>query len=374
MIQPVMAAGFYSALTRTDSSFAHLGHLATEHKFGNELCIVEPEYISDGTRKAEWAYEMVSHASKVYIGVLAGRNGAKLEVDLQTPPYYSRPEGYPKVYRVTGGKHDPLKEPQVQSTPSGSIIIDTYEAAEYREQVICIDYGKKHKGTLAFRYAGAHEQADSNHADWAELTGQTPCSDLHKLSQPVLMIRGIVFDGNNIRNFSMGGHTVGQWLGDGTSSYNDGPYPHIDEILSFVPFTPSLAIIQAPVVNEYLRQTPLTVFKNNLDTLIRKLGDHHNKAGNREMDVLMFTTLGDQRVQFEGEASLPISYPDYFQTVKQYCLEGGYGLIDFQQYFCDTVQAGLLDVELLFDDAIHPGPFANEFIAQGLQAALDRVM
>lgn len=187
------------------------------------------------------------------------------------------------------------------------------------------------------------------------------------------ILRGIIPDLNRIRNFAMGGHTVGQWLGDGTASFNDGPYGHVDELLRYVAFTPALAVIQAPVVNEYLRQTPISDFEAALETLTLRLSRHLNPEGDRRTDVLMFTTLGDRGIAFEGAPSLAISYEDYYEAVRRFCARRSFGLIEFHRFFEDAVRGGLVDVELLFDDAIHPGPFANEMIAQGLIAAFDLV-
>lgn len=371
VVQPVAAPGFYSAKTRHDSSFAHMGYLAMDHKFGDELCIVEAECKSDGTCEAEWSYEMTGHASKVYIGLITGKHGAKMDITLRTAPYYVRPAGYPRVYRIVDGEQVEWDASKVRMASSGSILIDTYDPTGDSEQVLCIDYGQKQKGQFVFRCVASPDQAN---LDQAEADKHEPESYLNPSRKPVLMLRGIVFNGNHVRNFSMGGHTVGQWLGDGTKSFNDDSHPHIDEILNFVPFTPTLALIQAPIVNEYLRQTPMNMLLMNLETLIGKLNAHHNTEGTRKMDVLMFSTLGDRRIQFEEAASLPLTYADYFQSVKTYCLEKGYGFIDFQQYFSDLVDEGLLDYELLFDDAIHPSSFANECIAQGLCAALDMLM
>src|SRR5690606_17051307 len=154
----------------------------------------------------------------------------------------------------------------------------------------------------------------------------------------------------------MGGHTVGQWLGDGSASYNDPSYPHIAEILRFVSFTPTLTIIQVPIVNEYLRQTPLATLRTNLTMLIDKLKSHHNADGSKAMDVLLFTTPGNKGIISEAERSAPITYDDYYAVVREFEVEQGYGFIDFNLYLRDCVKAVLLDYAFLFDDPIHPNP------------------
>lgn len=87
----------------------------------------------------------------------------------------------------------------------------------------------------------------------------------------------------------------------------------------------------------------------------------------------MFTTLGERGIAFEGAPSSPLSYEDYYEAVRRFCARRSFGLIEFHRFFEDAVRGGLVDVELLFDDAIHPGPFANELIAQGLIAAFELV-
>ncbi|MBP1990750.1 SGNH/GDSL hydrolase family protein [Paenibacillus eucommiae] len=381
LTKPISAKGFYAATALGDEqAVTDLGYLAEASKFDASVCVMAPgDAGSEKLTDAVCRIEMEAHARELFIAVLAGPHGAKLEVALQTQPYYDSPPDYPKVFRVISGNKLELGEQEggkvqdVDVVGNGdengngqagthavkSIWIDTYAADGLEETVYCIDYGVKQKGTLTFSYAGASEKAERL------------CIDEVQLGTPALLIRGVVFDGNQIRNFSMGGHTVGQWLGDNTHSYNDGPHPHVDHLLNYVPFTPTLVIIQAPIVNEYLRQTELAQFTSHLTELIQKLNGHLNETGERKMDVLMFTTLGDQNIQFKGAPSLPISYDQYYDAVKQYCSEHSYGIIDFRQFFVDKVEAGQLDDDLLFDDAIHPSPFANAFIAKGLTGVWD---
>jgi lysophospholipase L1-like esterase len=337
--------------------------------------------------KATFYVDMKQHARKCYVGALAGPNSAKLEMyfldenqgltnfDMlgatkgessgkgnRSNIYYASPSGYPKVYKVVNGGFTELVSPEV-TVGSGSITIDTY-ATTNKEVVYCIDWGMKQKGRLFFNYAGANASA----------TAMSVPAGYTSFGVPILMIRGILFDGNDVRNFAMGGHTVGQWLGDGTPSYNDATYNHVDEILNFVPFTPTLSVIQAPIVNEYLRQTPIETFKTNLNTLITKLNNHLNSGGTRKMDVLVFTTVGHKDVLFQSATSSPITYGQYVQAVKDVCTANNYGFIDFMQFFSDAVQKNILDYEMIYDDNMHPSPFANEFIARELEQAIDWIM
>lgn len=373
----VSASGFYAPCKDDRQAAAHLGYLAFNNKFSEKLLILAPDH----SGSASCQVDMLAHASKVYIGVLTGRSGAKLEVSYQKKDIdgglimdngavrrgntagvlYPQVEGYPKITRMVNGEHRVPTRNEVMVTESG-VVIDTFNPDGDEEIVYCIDYGQKQLGKLWFDYAGANPDAVAfEHPE-------SPCEG------PVLKLRGMIFDGNDVRNFSMGGHTVGQWLGDGTPSNNDPSYPHVDELLSYVPFTPTLTIIQAPIVNEYLRQTPIDTFIANLASLLDKLNQHHNPDGLKRMDVLLFTTPGDKIITYEGGASASIGYGEYYGAVKAFAMKSGYGFVDFEHYFRDCVTAGLLDYEFLFDDPIHPSPYVNEFIRALLSDIIDILM
>lgn len=361
------AAGFYAPRSEDNFSKETFGYLSSDHKFNEDLLAISPE--DNGT--ALCYVDMKSHATKLYIGVAAGRSGARLEIYFQhragrkgnTAGFLYRPsEGYPKVTRVVNGEHVPVHKDEVKISLRENVIIDTFKAGGEEEIVYCIDYGEKQRGRLCFAYAGAHPDA-----------APFESRDL-VLPSAAIRLRGVVFDGNDVRNFSMGGHTVGQWLGDGTASFNDDSQPHVEQLLRFVPFTPTLVIIQAPIVNEYLRQTPIAAFTDNLQTLIERLSRHHNESGDRRTDFLLFTTPGDKSIAYEGAASAPIRYEDYYGAVGNFAERSGIGLVDFERYFRDQVAARVLDYEFLFDDPIHPSPFVNEFIARTLGQAIDLIM
>lgn len=377
IMEPMAAQGFYAPHSDETQTMKHLGYLAQYKKFNEALLVMAPKSL-DG-QKSIFYVDMEAHATCVYIGLITGRSGARLEVFFREQNsengdfiefgkrniagmLYTQAEGFPKVTRVMNGVHYPVAEAEAAVEHSTHIVIETYRAAADEEAVYCIDYGQKQKGRLVCAYEGAHSDAlpfSDEEPDWQ-------C--------PVLRIRGLIFDGNDVRNFSMGGHTTGQWLGDGSASFNDPDYPHLAEVLRFIPFTPTLVIIQAPVVNEYIRQTPINRFTANLNTLIEVLNNHHNKAGGRKMDVLLFTTPGDKTIQYENQASSPISYEAYFAAVKEVCEQKGYGFIDFERYFHDCAASGLLDYEFLFDDPIHPSPYVNETIAKTLTEVVDLIM
>jgi len=361
------AVGFY-APSGDSVAHAHLGYLARNNKFNENVLTLLPE--SEEAGDVLCFVNMKAHASKVYIGVLCGSDGAKMEIYFRgddaakrrsSGDYYPLAEGYPKVTKIRNGAHVPVTAEEAAVSDDKLVTIDTY-STHAEDVVYCVDFGQKMKGKLCLAYAGTNRAA--------VLDGKTDAL----LGGAALKIRGIIFDGNDVRNFSMGGHTVGQWIGDGTSSFNDPSHPHLDELLRFVPFTPSLCLIQAPVVNEYLRQTPLETFLSNLNIVTEKLNAHHNAGGEKKMDVLLFTTPGDKHIAFEGAETAAIGYGDYYAAVKQFASVGGYGFVDFEQYFRDNVANGLLDYEFLFDDPIHPGPYANEFIAKTLIEVIDLLM
>ena len=373
IVEPVAAAGFYAPHGEDRTSAQNLGYLAANDRFTDSLYTIVPEENERG--EACCCVDMKVHATKAYIGVLAGRCGGRLEVYFQekgtgnrrnTGGYlYPQAEGYPKVTRLHQGQHVAVEASEVEIVRSTSVVLDTYRPDGDEEIVYCIDYGQKQIGRLCLAYEGAHPDAVGFEHPQVAAIGK---------SQPALRIRGILFDGCDVRNFSMGGHTVGQWLGDGTASFNDPSYPHMDELLRFVRFTPTLAIIQAPVVNEYLRQTPIEVFKANLYVLIEKLSHHLNPEGDRKTDILLFTTVGDKSIIFENAPSAPLGYEEYFQAVKDFSLSNGYGFIDFERYFRESVSSQLLDYEFLYDDVIHPGPYANELIGKMLAETIDLIM
>lgn len=348
---PFEASGFYAPAAYKDRAAEHLGYLAEDGKFSDSVFVISQR--RDGDVQPGLRFQLDTHSRKLFIGVAAGPHGAKLEIRLQASSYYVIPPGYPTVHRVRSGHMAVVSNQEAATSSDGSVVIDTFCESALQEFVYCIDYGKKQKGTVSLSYAGEHPAA----------SGST--------DEPAVRIRGIVMDGNRIRNFAMGGHTVGQWLGDGTRSFHDESYAHVDELLNYVPFTPTLAIVQAPIVNEYIRQTDICTFQRNLSVLIEKLKAHLNPAGDCKMDVLLFTTPGDQKILYQGARSLSIAYNDYYEAVRQFCLNDNWGFIDFRRYFADVVEAGMLDHDLLYDDSIHPSPFVNEWIAKGLMSVFD---
>lgn len=183
------------------------------------------------------------------------------------------------------------------------------------------------------------------------------------------VFRGLCFGNNKVANFSMGGHTVGQWLGD-SDSFNDPAHDHLADILAGTPARPSHVIVQLPIVNEYLRQTPIATFKANLVSLVTRCRGHLSASNNANFvgcDFLFFTTLRDRRVAFLGAAQSPITYDAYFQAAREVCQQQHLGFVDVERKLFDLVRKGAIDYQRLYNDDIHPSDFANEMIFKCLE-------
>ena len=322
----------------------------------------------------EFRVRMREHASKMYLGVLKTPNSSKLniyfredfkgirETDLfddvinpTTNTFYKLKNGYPIVTRVVNGDFITLDTNEF-SFVDNKIIIDTYSPSNV-DVVYCVDWGFKQKGEIVFEYGGENVSA---------------VKDSDYLST-LFYIRGIFFDRNTFLNHSMGGHTTGAWLGT-MASFNDSARNHIADIKKYLCFTPTLLLIQAPIVNEYLNQTTIQTFKNNLDSIISTLNSHRSPAETKNMDVLFFTTVADRTKDYSGTDLASIKYNDYFNGLKEYCNSNNYGLIDFREGFKDMVSKNIIDYDFLYDNDIHPSPFVNEYIAKELYKAIDLIM
>ncbi|ERI90998.1 hypothetical protein HMPREF1982_03560 [Clostridiales bacterium oral taxon 876 str. F0540] len=320
----------------------------------------------DTNEKAEFVLDMENHAQRVYIGLCRDSSSAKMKISLRdnnmgaleqnlegysskSNYFYGQPSGYPLVYTVQNGIHTPLPTSEYTIDNTG-IVIDTYSNTTTSfDCIYCIDFGSKQKARLVVQIAGQNANATANAA---------------------LALRGIIFDANNIINASMGGHTTGAWLGT-EASFSGETNPHIDTLLQSIPFTPTLAIIQAPIVNEYLNQTPLATFTSNLTTVINKL-NNHKSDGSKKMDVLFLTTLGNKAKEYLGEAQSAIKYENYFNALKNYCVTNNYGLIDCDSYFKNLAKN--MDYELFYDDDNHPSAYANDVIGKELIRTIDMLI
>ncbi|MGC4076298.1 MAG: SGNH/GDSL hydrolase family protein [Rubrivivax sp.] len=192
----------------------------------------------------------------------------------------------------------------------------------------------------------------------------------------VVTIRGITFDNNKVANWAMGGHTVGQWMGD-SASFNDAAHDHVADVLSYTPARPSHVIVQLPIVNEYLRQTPLATFKANIQALVDRFRAHlagTNNVNTQGCDFLFFTTLRDRRVAFQGVGQSVLTYDAYVQAAREACSAQGLAFVDVEAKLFNLVQKHGIDYQRLYNDDIHPSDFANEMIFRCLEPHLYAVL
>lgn len=177
-------------------------------------------------------------------------------------------------------------------------------------------------------------------------------------------IRGLIADNNKIVNCSIGGRTVGQWLG------GVGEEDRVAQILQHVPVQPSHIITQIPFVNEYLLQTSIVDFKVNLLAFINRFRNHMPAQANynaQGVDFLFFTSLRDREIAFQGEASSAVTYDMYVTAAREVCEAEGCVFIDAEAALFTKVRSGYVDYERLYSDSIHPSDYANELIYAEVQ-------
>lgn len=188
--------------------------------------------------------------------------------------------------------------------------------------------------------------------------------------------RGAIFDNNKVVNVSMGGHTVGAWLGE-VASASDPATDHIAQILNHTPVQPSHVVTQIPFVNEYLQQTPIATFKTRLLTYINRFKNHIPTTLNfnaKGVDFIFFTTLRQRGVAWQGVASSPITYDMYVQAAKEFCAANNCAFIDVEAQLFTEVRAGNIDYQRLYSDDLHPSDYANELIYKEVKKTLDAVV
>lgn len=262
--------------------------------------------------------------------------------------------GYPVISIINGGgsKVSAAGSATVTAIGAGSaLVIDTYSASD-ADVVYEIDFGSKVQSEIYIQdYA-------------ASASGTSQFSTL----------RGLLLDNNTVTNWAMGGHTIGNWLGVG-DSFNDVARDHLADILAYGKTNPYLVITELPLVNEYLHQTPLATFKNNIATFISRLNNNLNPtAPARTTSFLFFTTIGHRDGEFEGTVYPALSYQNYADAAKEQCLASGVGFLDLRQMVKDKVRDGLIDYRLLYSDNIHPSGLANELMARQLLDVLDEII
>jgi hypothetical protein len=181
--------------------------------------------------------------------------------------------------------------------------------------------------------------------------------------------RGIIFDNNKFQNYSMGGHTIGAWLGE-EASFSAETRDHIADILNYTPVQPSHVITQIPFVNEYLKQTPIATFKTRLQTFVSRFENHlattnnYNSVG---VDFMFFTSLRNKEIAFEGGAENPVTYDMYVQAAKEFCQDNNHAFVDCEQRLFDLVDNDRINYPRLYNNSNHPSDYANEMIFETLK-------
>jgi hypothetical protein len=328
--------------------------------------LYHPSYVNTAILRAE----MVAPARVSYIHVRHQSNGANLRIaftdsisgGLALHPYLN--EGV--QFRGSANKWNPkfsdfnpsvslvgpghiLSTASKVSTDTQGVSIDTSQITpSVDEEVIYrIDWGSKQQGAL--------------HLSCVE---QTPGDGTS------VETRGIVFDNNKVVNHSMGGHTVGAWIGQQSNTGNTETRDHVNDILNYTPVRPSHVIVQIPFVNEYLKQTSIVDFSNYLQSFVDKFINHMAATNNYNLvgtDFLFFTSLRNKEIGFEGAAESAITYDDYVQATKEFCSDNDHAFVDCEQRLFDLVDQGRVDYQRLYNDSNHPSDYANEMIFDALK-------
>lgn len=326
----------------------------------------------------KFIYPMQHHASKMFLSVFKTVNGAKVNIYFKSPydggvrntdlsdttastassTYHTNKTGYPLVYKVSAGGAVGLVSSPEAVISGGKITIDTY-GASLEDVVYYIDWGYKQKGNIVFEYGGVNASATKD----AITNSYT------------FLTRGFYFDGNIVKVHGFGAHSTSMLIGTAGDT-NRAATDHIEELLQYSYTCPYLVVIQPPIVNDYLQQIPVETFKNNLDVMVDELKSFRNAAypTTSYTDVLFITTIGGKVQEFSGTDTATIKYADYYNALNDYCEYNNYGLVDFRAWFKNAVSKYGLDYELIYDDDIHPSPYANEFITNELIKIIDMIM
>ncbi|HOJ10997.1 MAG TPA: hypothetical protein PK733_10450 [Clostridiales bacterium] len=253
---------------------------------------------------------------------------------------------------------------------ANSIIIDTSDDINAgHEEFYIIDFRQKKKGTVKISIAGPGKYNTKKH----------PATN-----SEVLMSRGMLCGNMDLfRNWSMGGHSTGAWLGQEESYWKDTEN-HIDDAIRYMTASVKSVVIQAPLVNEWLKQTPVDIFKTRLTNIIEML---------QCRDVIILTTLGLKDKEFgafgedisgnnennnkNDSESSKISFEQYSLAVQEWAksqpVSEHYNItfIDCRKYLMDFVYKGILRPDDLYINNGHPSPAANEIIADMLITAIN---
>lgn len=261
--------------------------------------------------------------------------------------------GFPTL-NVIASNNSRIASPNITTSAAlgGTVVtIDTYAGANV-DHIYEIDFGAKILADVFIQDGGASAAGTNLHST----------------------LRGILFDNNSVTNYSMGGHTMGNWMGDG-ASYNDPAKDHLLDILSFSKANAYLVLVEFPLVNEYLAQTPIATVKSNIQTFISRINQIYNATHpTRTVQFAFFTTIGHKSLEFEGGSSSPITYQALSDAVREECANSAVMFIDTRQYLKEQNRTGLFDYRLLYHDQIHPSALANELVYNFLLTKIDAML
>ena len=178
--------------------------------------------------------------------------------------------------------------------------------------------------------------------------------------------RGMLFTNlDMVKNWALGGHSLGAMLGE-EDSFTNERRNHIDDIKKYMNLPVNMLILQVPIVNEYLNQTPLNTFKERLNKLVFGSGLNNNGK------AIIFNTIGGKNEEFGG-SSLPISYDDYDIALKEWVNinKNSVTFIDCRKQLKDLVKGNIINKDNLFINNNHPNALANELIYNMLKNTID---
>jgi hypothetical protein len=262
-------------------------------------------------------------------------------------PIYGTATPTVKINSTSDPKSE-LIEPSNVVITSNKITIDC-SVGTLSNVVFIIDFGQKKCGTLKITHGG---------------NGVNTTLTLAPLSTSAINVRGaLLSNGDTIKNWSMGGHTIGAWIGEQSNYDNSETKDHLADILNYTYRSVKGCFIQLPIVNEVIKQTPIVDFKSYLDTLKTRLGTDN---------LVLFTTLGRKALEFDG-GTTTITNDDYVNAAKEWVtLQGGnVTFVDCRAYLKSLVSDGIIPAEDLYTNDSHPSPSANEIIFDMLKQVSD---
>jgi hypothetical protein len=254
---------------------------------------------------------------------------------------------------------DVNNNPQVVSSPTATvnatnILIDMHNGVGYSYTVFMIDLGQKKQGTIRMSCGTPNSSATSNAT----------------FGCPIITCRGIIIGNNDvIKNWSCGGHTTGAMLGL-EMSFSGENHNHVADIKTYMEGNLGGSygniqgiILQAPIVNEYLRQNPVATMTTNLTSIATALGQ-----GN----MLVFTTIGQMNMEFVTDTGA-ITYQNYFDALRLWCVNSAVEVtyVDCRSYLKQLVANGIVRYQDLYYNNEHPSSMANEIIFGMLKQAVD---